>query len=283
MNRHQTTFILRAVAVVLLTAGHLQAQSVATPSNASAGGMSDDELLRTILFWMVVIGMFKIVAVSLGYTIYALNTIKQHLDGTLGQRKEPSFGFTQAVPIEREHEIMLDHNYDGIQELDNKLPPWWVAMFYLTIVFGVVYIWYYHFRTGGQLQEQEYQTELVEAEAQQKLMANRVDENSVKLLTESDKIAAGQAIFAKNCVACHGKLGEGGVGPNLTDSYWLHGGDIKSVFKTIKYGVPAKGMIPWQAQLSPSQIQEVASFIATLKNTNPPNAKEPQGEEIIDN
>src|SRR6478735_8271351 len=109
-------------------------------------------------------------------------------------------------------------------------------------------------------------------------MADRVDENSVKLLTAKDKLQSGEAIYQKNCVACHGKLGEGGVGPNLTDAYWLHGGDIQSVFKTIKYGVPSKGMIPWQTQLSPAQIQEVASYINTFKGTNPPNGKAPQGE-----
>jgi cytochrome c oxidase cbb3-type subunit III len=182
------------------------------------------------------------------------------------------------VPIERENEIMLDHDYDGIKELDNNLPPWWVYMFYGTIAFGIFYIWFYHFNGTGKLQEDEYKMELAEAEDLAKLQANKVDENSVKMLTDKTQLESGSAIYQKNCAACHGKLGEGGVGPNFTDEYWIHGGDIKSVFKTIKYGVPAKGMIPWQAQLGPSQMQEVASYIKTLKGTNPPNGKAPQGD-----
>ncbi len=186
--------------------------------------------------------------------------------------------FTDAVPIEREHEILLDHNYDGIHELDNKLPPWWVYMFYATIVFGLVYMWYYHIYGTGNIQEDEYNQEMAQAEIQLKLVASKVDENSVVFLSDDAKLKNGSALFQSNCAACHGKEGQGGVGPNLTDEYWLHGGGIKDVFKTIKYGVPEKGMIPWQSQLSPVQIQEVSSYIMKLRGTNPVNPKAAQGE-----
>ena len=175
------------------------------------------------------------------YMLYALRQLNKYLDGKDISESTQVFKLTNSIPIEQEHKIMLTHNYDGIQELDNSLPPWWLAMFYLSIAFGVVYLWFYHIHGAGNVQEQEYLTELVEAEEQSKLMANKVDENSVELLTEKAKISSGEAIFIKNCVACHGKMGQGGVGPNLTDQFWIHGGDIKSVFKTIKYGVPSKG------------------------------------------
>ena len=132
------------------------------------------------------------------------------------------------------------------------------------------------------MQEAEYTTEInnskIAVEAYLKKAGNLIDENSVVLLKEPKAIEAGAITFKEKCAVCHGEKGEGKVGPNFTDDYWLHGGDIKSVFKTIKYGVPAKGMIPWQNSLSGLQIQQVASYVKTLKGTNPPKAKEPQGE-----
>lgn len=235
------------------------------------------DLFQIAMFSLAVVILIMIMSMLL-YMVYVLNQLNKYLDGKDISESTPVFDLTKSIPIELEHKIMLSHNYDGIQELDNSLPPWWVAMFYMSIAFGAVYFWFYHIQGAGNVMEQEYLTELVEAEEKMKLMANRVDENSVELLSDMEKIKSGEAIYAKNCVACHGKIGEGGVGPNLTDNFWIHGGDIKSVFKTIKYGVPTKGMIPWQAQLSPAQIQEVASYITTLKGTNPPNGKEPQGE-----
>ena len=191
---------------------------------------------------------------------------------------KPLFDLTDAVPIEREHEILLDHNYDGIKELDNNLPTWWLYLFFITIVFAVVYFGYFQIFGYGDTQLQEYDKSIIAANEEMKLHASKVDENSANALTDPVAIEAGKTIFMENCAACHGKAGQGTVGPNLTDNYWLHGGDIKSVFKTIKYGVPAKGMISWQSQISPVQIQQVASYILTLKGTNPPDAKAPQGE-----
>jgi cytochrome c oxidase cbb3-type subunit 3 len=192
------------------------------------------------------------------------------------------FNMTDAVPVEDEEEILTDHDYDGIQELDNNLPPWWVMGFYITIACAVVYIGYYEFYMGGNISKQEYQAEMKAAEEAKEAylasLGNSIDESNVEILVDAGAIAKGKDIYDGNCVACHGGAGEGGVGPNLTDEYWLHGGGIKEVFKTIKYGVPAKGMIPWEDQLTPPQMQQVASYIMTLKGTNPPNPKEPQGE-----
>ncbi|OGS78545.1 MAG: hypothetical protein A3D31_12735 [Candidatus Fluviicola riflensis] len=188
----------------------------------------------------------------------------------------------RSVAIEKEADIMLDHNYDGIRELDNNLPPWWKYGFYLSIVFSVVYLFHYHVFHTGKLQIAEYNEQLVQAEREmveyRKKAANLVDENNATLLTDDASIASGKAIFQTNCAACHGAAGEGGVGPNLVDDYWLHGGDVKDVFKTIKYGYPDKGMKSWQQDFGARQIHEVSSFVKSLRGTNPPNAKEPQGE-----
>jgi cytochrome c oxidase cbb3-type subunit 3 len=191
--------------------------------------------------------------------------------------------WTRVVPQEKEHEIMFDHQYDGIRELDNSLPPWWVAMFYVTILFAGVYMVYYHVADIGVSSQEAYQMEIKEANAEVKAylatQANKVDENTVTVLIDEASLSAAKSLYGVHCVACHGALGEGGVGPNFTDHYWIHGGDIKSIFKTIKYGVPEKGMISWQAQLNPSDMQKLGSYILSLKDTNPPNGKEPQGIE----
>jgi cytochrome c oxidase cbb3-type subunit III len=229
---------------------------------------------------MVIVGLLIFIAIVLSYMIYIAIGFIRVLRGQTQSTKKPTplIDFTKAVPIERESEILFDHEYDGIRELDNQLPPWWVYMFYATIIFAFAYMWYYHINQDGNVQDNEYQQEIVDAEILMKQMSEKVNENTTTLLTDVNRISKGAEIYVQNCKACHGALGEGTVGPNLTDDYWLHGSDIKQIFKTIKYGVPQKGMIAWQAQLSPSQIQEVASYITTLRGSNPPNGKEPQGE-----
>jgi cytochrome c oxidase cbb3-type subunit 3 len=186
-----------------------------------------------------------------------------------------------SVEVENESEIMLDHDYDGIRELDNDLPPWWRYGFYLTILVAVVYLIHYHIALTGDLQLAEYDKEVAkgkeEVEAYMKTTAANVDETTVKMMEGAD-IEAGKGLFVSSCAACHGRLGEGGVGPNLTDAYWLHGGGLSDVFKTIKYGWPDKGMKSWKEDLSPVQIAQVSSFIKTLAGTNPPNGKAAQGD-----
>lgn len=189
---------------------------------------------------------------------------------------------TRSVPVEKEEDVMLHHDYDGIRELDNKLPPWWVWGFYVTIIFSVVYLVSYHVSGSGKLQLEEYNEQMQQAALQKEAMLakNRdmVTAENVTLLTEASAIADGKGVFEKNCAACHKSDGGGSVGPNLTDQYWIHGGSIKNIFATITEGVPAKGMISWKSQLSPKQIQQLSSYIVSLRGTNPPDAKEPQGD-----
>lgn len=200
---------------------------------------------------------------------------------------------TRAVPVEKEASIQFEHEYDGIRELDNVLPPWWLGLFYVTIAFSFIYLIHYHvspikalenigFVGPGVGQEELYRIEMEQAEKEKQAylaqVASKINEENVTALSDAAEIAKGKEIFMTNCVTCHGKEGQGGAGPNLTDDYWLHGGGIRNIFKTIKYGVPEKGMIAWETQLSPKQIQQVASYILTLRGTNPPGAKEPQGE-----
>ncbi len=190
--------------------------------------------------------------------------------------------FHEAVPVSKEESVATGHQYDGIEELDNKLPSWWLYGFYFTILFGAIYLVRYHVIGSGAVQQEEYELAMQQAKEDVALylasLDNLMDENSVVLTTEPRDLAAGKGIFESNCAVCHAKDGGGGVGPNFTDAYWLHGGDIQSIFKTIKYGVPEKGMISWEAQLSPKKMQQVASFIYTLEGTTPENPKEPQGE-----
>lgn len=191
-----------------------------------------------------------------------------------------------AKPIASEQEIVLDHNYDGIRELDNKLPPWWTSLFYISIVFAVVYFVYYQV-FDGPTQIDEYETEVAQAKADiaeyKKNNKDLIDVNSVELLTEPADLAAGEAVFVANCVACHKADGGGGIGPNLTDDFWILGGGIKNVFHTISEGGRAgKGMIAWKTDLKPSEMAQVASYVLSLHGTKPAEPKEPEGEIWVD-
>jgi cytochrome c oxidase cbb3-type subunit III len=170
-----------------------------------------------------------------------------------------------------------EHNYDGIKELDNPPPGWIMAVFYLTIGISILYGAYYFWLKVGDQQETEY-TKAVQI-AQQK-MESATPAVALSLLTDESSLAEGKSIFtAMNCTTCHGLSGEGNaIGPNLTDNYWLLGCKFDVVFNTIKNGFPTKGMTAFKGQLSDEKIQRVASFVLSLKGSNPPNAKAPQGE-----
>jgi cytochrome c oxidase cbb3-type subunit 3 len=174
---------------------------------------------------------------------------------------------TDAVPIEEEHKILLEHEYDGIQELDNNLPPWWVWGFFATIVFAVIYLFNYHILGTSDLQIKAYDKEIKKADkevqAYLEKMAMNVDENTATLLTDPSDLSEGASIFAANCVACHLEKGQGQIGPNLTDKNWIYGYDIKDVFKTIKNGT-ANGMPEHSSKFNPVQIQKVASYVLSL-------------------
>jgi cytochrome c oxidase cbb3-type subunit 3 len=185
-----------------------------------------------------------------------------------------------SVPIEKERDILLDHNYDGIRELDNSLPPWWKYSFYLSIIWAFFYLAYYYVG-GGPSTHDEYIAEVqqakIDVDAYNKKNSLNVDESNVKF-ADAAGIADGQDIYKNNCAACHGNFGEGNVGPNLTDDYFIHGGTANELFKTVKYGWPAKGMKSWETDLSAVQIKNVISYIHSIHGTNPANAKAPQGD-----
>jgi cytochrome c oxidase cbb3-type subunit 3 len=192
--------------------------------------------------------------------------------------------FNKSVEIENEKDVQLDHNYDGIKELNNALPPWWLYGFYFTILFAGIYLYRYHISGTAPLQVEELNIATAQAEkdmaAAMASMANKVDENSIEYKADPTLIEEGRGLFAQNCKSCHGEQAQGAsIGPNLTDVYWIHGGNIKDIFKTIKNGVQEKGMISWQQTLSNKQIAAVATFVRSLQGSNPPNPKAPQGTE----
>ncbi|GAA4445214.1 hypothetical protein GCM10023188_48080 [Pontibacter saemangeumensis] len=228
-----------------------------------------------LLVIVVLVMLFRLLVPMMGDSIYS-ESFRHSFAGRLLLLLK---GDTTIVTGKAKDVIHSHHDFDGIQEYDNDLPPWWKTMFYVTIVFSVAYMLHYHvFRTGA-LQTEEYETEMEQAALLAALTPD--DPNAVtdfEVLTDDAALASGKSIFDTNCAACHGQEGQGTVGPNLTDEYWLHGDDINEIFKTVKYGVPAKGMVPWQGKLTKEQMLEVSSYILSLQGTNPANAKEPQGE-----
>ncbi|HMI02247.1 MAG TPA: cbb3-type cytochrome c oxidase N-terminal domain-containing protein [Pedobacter sp.] len=190
-------------------------------------------------------------------------------------------------PISEEKDLVMEHTFDGIAELDNPAPAWFMVLFYGTVIFAMVYLLSYHVFGLGMLQEEEYAVELKQAEDAKTAMllkpgnaAAKVNENNVQISKEPAVLQSGAAIFKGACTPCHGEHAEGIVGPNLTDEYWLHGGTVKDIFKTIKYGVPEKGMIAWEKTLRPKQISELTSYILSLQASKPAGAKAPQGNKL---
>lgn len=187
-------------------------------------------------------------------------------------------------PIAEEKDLVMDHEFDGISELNNPTPAWFMVLFYGTMIFAAVYMFSYHVMDWGKLQEDEYAAELQQAEDDRIAMlqkpgskANKVNETNVEASTEPAVLQAGGTLFKNVCSPCHGEHGQGLVGPNLTDEFWLHGGTIKDIFKTIKYGVPEKGMIAWEKTMNAKQIAEISSYILSIQGSNPAGAKAPQG------
>ncbi len=258
----------------------------------------DWALVKYPIIWAV-LGMVLFFAIAMEIVAATLHRIlftglskeaKERYVAADALREQNRFGWFKrkykdmlgAKPIESEQEIVLDHNYDGIRELDNKLPPWWTSLFYISIVFGVAYFVYYEVFDGPS-QIDEYEIEVAQAKTDiaeyKKNNKDLIDAETVELLTDPSDIAAGKAIFTDNCVACHKAGGAGGIGPNLTDDYWILGGGIKNIFHTISEGGRAgKGMIPWKTDLKPGEIAQVASYVLSLHGTNPPDGKDPQGE-----
>jgi cytochrome c oxidase cbb3-type subunit III len=193
---------------------------------------------------------------------------------------------TKSQPIENEGQLLLDHDYDGIKELDNSLPPWWVYLFYGCIVFAAVYLIRFEIM-GGDTQEMELQKEMAQAKIDvaeyMKTAPDLMDEEKVTQLTEPADLASGKAIFTANCIACHRADAGGQIGPNLTDDHWILGGGIKNIFHTLEHGGrDGKGMVSWKGTLKPKEMQLVASYVMSLKGSNPKDPKAPDGEIWVD-
>ncbi len=192
---------------------------------------------------------------------------------------------TKSKEIENEDEVMLEHDYDGIKELDNVLPPWWVGLFYVTIVFGLIYIVRFHIINEYD-QASEFETEMAVAQAEVEKYKRASPEvfnfDAVEMLTDAADLEHGRKIYESSCAACHKSDGGGAIGPNLTDEYWILGGGIKNVFNTIMDGGrEGKGMVPWKNMIKPADIQKIASYVMTLQGTNPAEAKAPEGDKYV--
>ncbi|MFN3909144.1 MAG: cbb3-type cytochrome c oxidase N-terminal domain-containing protein [Flavobacterium sp.] len=244
------------------------------------------------------LGVFLFLLVAIEIVVSAVDKVTYHLL-TDEQRKQleeaQSISFmesawfqnwmqklTKSKEIEEEKDVLLDHDYDGIKELDNVLPPWWVYLFYATIFFGVVYIVRFHF-VKEYNQDSEFATEMAIAQAEvakYKTTAPDVTNvDNVVLITDAADLAKGKALFESSCAACHRADGGGGIGPNLTDDHWILGGGIKNVFNTImEGGREGKGMVPWKATIKPADIQKIASYVLSLRGTNPAGAKAAEGD-----
>lgn len=251
------------------------------PSLSGWSLTSGEDLALVMLAIFLLVGIVLVGAVAL----YLLVVLQKTLNPAPAKPADTR-SFWQRVsglrPISQEKDLMMEHAYDGITELDNPTPPWFMGLFYGTIAIAVIYLLVYHVIGSGDIMIKEYTQEVAVAEQQReeyiKKVAGSINESTVTQLKDTKGIESGKALYTQYCTACHGANGEGVVGPNLTDEYWLHGGNMKAVFHTITEGVPDKGMISWKKQLNPLQVQQVASYILSLQGTKPAGAKEPQGE-----
>jgi len=247
---------------------------------------------KNILVWIGIVTFGLVVFVKEFFIITGLNKIEEleMLKAGLNPADVDKWaGFksfiqrwTKSKPIEQESEIALDHNYDGIRELNNSLPPWWIYMFYASIIFAVVYLLRFH-AFDGPNQETEYHLAVAQANKEinkyKQSTPGILDIENVTLLTENSDLNRGKAVFKLNCASCHMTGGGGGIGPNLTDEYWILGGGIKNVFTTISNGGrDGKGMVAWKKVLKPKDIQKVASYILSLQGTRPDKPKVKEGE-----
>jgi cytochrome c oxidase cbb3-type subunit 3 len=288
-KRILTTTTATAVLLLIATTAGAQDAGVAQEAGSSLiGGLSQ----TTFYFLLSVIILELIIIAFLVRTFYLFTglqkAMKKEALGTIEEKKTKKWAWleklnnTKSLDAASEAEINLGHDYDGIGELDNPTPPWWQWGFVLSVIFAVVYLYVYHVSESAPMQIEELAIANEKAEKQiasyLASSSNLVDENTVTFLDGASDIAAGQTVFVAVCSACHGADGGGTVGPNLTDDYWLHGGGIKDIFKTIKYGVPEKGMKSWKDDYSPKQIAQIASYIHSIKGTKPAAPKPAEGD-----
>ena len=248
--------------------------------------------LFVFLFLLIAIEIMVAAVDNITYNFMTEEQRKQlHTTNNLSYKERQWYknlmqSLTKSTPIEHEAQLLLDHDYDGIKELDNNLPPWWVYLFYGCIVFAAIYLVRFEIM-GGDDQEMELKKEMAQAKIEvaeyMKTAPDMMDEKSVTLLTDAASLAEGKVIFTSNCAACHRADGGGQIGPNLTDDQWILGGGIKKLFHTITNGGrDGKGMIAWKGTLKPKEIQKVSSYIISLEGSNPKDPKASEGEVWVD-
>lgn len=283
---------LSAILVLLLASQFASAQTTtaaAVKEVPNYGGLSS----TTFYFFVIVIVTEVLAVLFLAFAIRRVYT--ELVPEQQGAAKKSQLGewwanldkkvFTKAIPVEREADYLLDHNYDGIQELDNALPPWWKYGFYITVVVAVIYMFNFHVMGNGKNPSQEYVAEMEKAKIELEIFEannkDKVDEKNVPM-ADAAGLAEAKEYFIAKCKVCHGEKGEGLVGPNLTDDYWLHKGSLNDIYNTIKIGYADKGMQSWANDFTPKQISFLASYVKSLHGTNPPNPKAPQGELYVE-
>ncbi|MFT5753956.1 MAG: cytochrome c oxidase cbb3-type subunit 3 [Flavobacterium sp.] len=247
------------------------------------------------------LGVFLFLLIAIEIVVSAIDNVTYHLLSAeqkqqLKEAQELPFTesefyqgivakLTRSKSIDQEEDVMLEHDYDGIKELDNVLPPWWVYLFYGCVIFAVVYFIRFQIY-GDYTQAEEFEAEMAQADIDikeyLKTAPDMMDKESVTLLTDAGALSEGKAIFTANCVACHKADAGGAIGPNLTDEYWILGGGIKNVFNTlVEGGRSGKGMISWKDQLKPTEMQKVASYVLSLQGTNPKDPKPVEAEAVL--
>lgn len=289
-KNESTSTVAKGIVMVfaLVCLGTITAMAQATAEAAPAvkeAVFSDSKLLRYLLLFII---LLELIAILVFVKWIKFFTGIEEMQLAKGKKSVFSMSFdkwwqkfNKLKPIEEEASLDVGHSYDGIRELDNATPPWFTIAFLATILFGIGYLWRYHVANAAPNQYEEYEISVAEAKLKQeaylKTQGGQVDETTAKMLG-ADGIAAGKTLYMANCVACHGDKGQGGVGPNMTDQYYLHGGSIGDIFKVIKLGVVEKGMQSWKDVFSPTQIEELASYIKSLEGTKVEGGKEPQGQ-----
>lgn len=246
---------------------------------------------------LVLLGIFLLILVALETILGAIQSIasqliteeqKERLAKEKKEQNQNNFAkklnrFLMGKKRAEDSAILLeDHDYDGIRELDNPLPPWWLYLFYGTLIFGVVYMIQYHV-LDGQNQYQEFEYKMAVATQEVEAYQSQLPEQQDLVASQDDSVLVqGKKIYDLYCKVCHRPDGGGSIGPNLTDNFWIMGGDINSVYATIENGGrPGKGMVAWKNSLNATQIEQVSNYVMTLVGTNPSNPKAPEGEEVI--
>lgn len=271
----------------------LPVATFAQAPTSAASIWEDPMILFYVTTGFVLVVSLLVVAVAF-YMLQVLNTLVRKESMARAEKlgityeEEPGLWtkfnqwITDSVPVEKEETILLDHNYDGIRELDNHLPPWWKWLLYGSMIWAVVYLFVYHVTDSLPLSKEEYNREVAQAQEQiRKLQVSSgttITAETVEAVNDPVALADGKSTFTSICASCHRPDGGGDIGPNLTDAYWKHGGAIKDLFVVITNGVPSTNMVAWGGSMSPEKIRNVASYVLTLQGSNPPNAKKPEGD-----